>query len=150
MGDHSLMELGAFQTLRRAVQTNAAPPTAGEVAVVAQRLREMLISVGSFDNIEVETTDDPDGLVIGMCQFKSDVREPTIVQEIERIWEDGVRYPFWAAHSIIVDAGHVELEGATRASATGHYATVHLVAQAAVIPAQRESAEDVARDTSIA
>ena len=38
---------------------------------------------------------------------------------------------------MIAQPEHVEFQGATRFSSAGHYATVHLVAQKATIPAQR-------------
>lgn len=131
------MDLTHFHTLRTAVQDNAALPSAVALASLEGDLREMLLSSDLFEEVEVEITDNPDALVIALCQFKPDLGEDEIAASLERIWNDRVRYPFWEAHTTIVAPEHVEFEGATRFSSGGHYATVHLVAQKARIPAQR-------------
>jgi hypothetical protein len=131
------MELTKFHTLRTAVQGNAVPPSRVELSSMEGDLRDLLMTSGLFEDVEVETTDNPDALVIALCQFKPDLTEADIAGALEEIWNDRVRYPFWEAHSIIVAPEHVEFEGATRFSSVGHYATVHLVAQKARVPAQR-------------
>ena len=75
--------------------------------------------------------------MVGLCHFREGITEDDIAAYIERVWSDRLRYPLWEAHSVIVDEDHVEFEAATRGSTTGHYVTVHLVAQRARIPAQR-------------
>jgi hypothetical protein len=137
MPDDFVMELTQFHTLRTAVQDNAAPPTGVALASMEGDLRDLLMASGLFEDVEVDTTDNPDELVIALCQFKPEHKESDVAGALERIWQDRVRYPFWEAHSVIVAPEHVEFEGATRFSSAGHYATVHLVAQKARIPAQR-------------
>ncbi len=132
------MELTQFHTLRTAVQDNAAAPSGVELASMEGDLRDLLMASGLFEDVEVETTDNPDALVIALCQFKPEHNESDVAGALERIWNDRVRYPFWEAHSILTAPEHVEFEGATRFSSSGHYATVHLVAQKARIPAQRQ------------
>jgi len=122
------------------VQGNAVPPSGVALASMEGDLRDQLMASGLFEEVEVETTDDPDALVIALCQFKPDVSEADIAGALEHMWQDRVRYPFWEAHTVIVQPEYVEFEGATRFSSAGHYATVHLVAQKARIPAQREPA----------
>lgn len=131
------MELTQFHTLRTAMQGNALPPTGVALASMEGDLRELLLDSGLFEDVEVETTDNPDALVIALCQFKPDLSESDVAGTLERIWQDRVRYPFWEAHSTILAPEHVEFQAATRFSSNGHYATVHLVAQKARIPAQR-------------
>lgn len=131
------MELTQFHTLRTAVQGNALPPSGVALASIEGDLRDLLMASGFFEEVEVEITDDPDALVIALCQFKPEHKETDIAGALEHIWQDRVRYPFWEAHSMIVAPEHVEFQGATRFSSAGHYATVHLVAQKARIPAQR-------------
>jgi hypothetical protein len=131
------MDLTHFHTLRTAVQGNAAPPSPVALASIEDDLKEMLLSSGQFEEVEVAITDNPDALVIALCQFKPECTENDVAASLERIWNDRVRYPFWEAHTTIVAPEHVEFEGATRFSSGGHYATVHLVAQKARIPAQR-------------
>jgi len=131
------MDLAHFHTLRTAVQHNAVPPSTVALSSLEGELRDMLLSSDLFEEVEVEITDNPDALVIALCQFKPDCSEDSIAASLEQIWNDRVRYPFWEAHTTIVAPEHVEFEGATRFSSGGHYATVHLVAQKARIPAQR-------------
>jgi hypothetical protein len=85
----------------------------------------------------VEHTDDPDQLVIALCKFRPYYTERDVAKRLEEIWKDRVGYPFWEAHAIHADDGHVELEAASRPSENGGYVTVHLVAQKAHIPTQR-------------
>lgn len=132
------MKLLDFHKLRSAVQVNAYPGSGRELTAVEANVRDLLMASGLFETVEVEQTDDPDQLVIGLCQFFPNLSEHCIAERLEHLWQDRVRYPYWSAHSLIVDAEHVELEGATRVSNTGPYVTVHLVAQKASIPAQRQ------------
>lgn len=136
-GTDTNMELGAFKTLRRAVQVNASFPSQRELGSVEQTLRDNLRLARVFTDIEVESTDNPDGLVIAMCKFPHDLSEADVARTMQAMWEEQVRYPFWAAYSLIVEPEIVELEGATRNSADGSYATVHLVALRDQFPAQR-------------
>ena len=131
------MNLMQFHTLRTAVQGNAYPGSTTDVATMEQNLRDLLMDSGIFEEVEVEHTDDPDRLVIGLCRFKPHYSEQDIAAHLEHLWHDRVRYPFWEAHTLVVDDEHVEFEAATRNSDTGHYVTIHMVAQKARIPAQR-------------
>jgi hypothetical protein len=131
------MDLSHFHTLRTAVQVNAVPAAQMALASMEGELRETLMASELFEEVEVEMTDNPDALIIALCQFKPDLSEHDVAGTLERIWQDRVRYPFWEAHTTLVAPEHVEFEGATRFSSAGHYATVHLVAQKARIPAQR-------------
>lgn len=131
------MKMLHFHMLRAAVQANASPGSGSDLATMEGNLRDLLLDSGMFETVEVEHTDDPDQLVVALCQFRPDYDERDVAGYVERVWDDGLRYPFWEAHSLLVDDEHVELQGATRVSQSGHYATVHLVAQKARIPAQR-------------
>jgi hypothetical protein len=131
------MELTHFKTLRTAMQGNAAPPSPVALASIEEDLRDQLMASGLFEDVEVDTTENPDAMVIALCHFKPEYEEADIAGALERMWDRGVRYPFWEAHSLIVHPEHVEFQAATRFSSVGHYATVHLVAQKGRIPAQR-------------
>lgn len=131
------MELLHFHTLRKAVQSNAFPGSHADLAAMGTTLQEVLADSGLFEDVEVGATEDPNQLVVGLCHFREGVTEDDIAAYIERVWNDRLRYPLWEAHAVIVDQDHVEFEAATRESTTGHYVTVHLVAQKARIPAQR-------------
>ena len=135
------MDLLQFHRMRTAVQNNAFPGKEEDLATVEQSLRDLLMSSGVFEEVEVEHTNDPDQLVIALCKFLPYFTERDVARHLERIWADRVSYPFWEAHAVHVEDEHVEFEAASRHSSGGHYVTVHLVAQKARIPAQRLSSE---------
>jgi|tagenome__1003787_1003787.scaffolds.fasta_scaffold20935170_3 hypothetical protein len=145
------MRLTDFHTMRRAVQNNASPAFVEELQVVADRVREALLGSGVFEDVEVEQTDDRDQLVIAMCRFSAPLTEEVAELSLEWLWENELRYGFWASHGTLVEPGQVEFEGATRASTWGRYVTVHIIAQTVAVPAQRgpeqtQSADVVAAD----
>ena len=142
------MNLMQFHRLRTAIQGNAAPGSARDLATVEGSLRSLLMSRGLFVDVEVERTDDPDQLVIALCTFDPHVSEAAVAGQLERLWADRVSFPFWEAHALLVEDEHVELEAASRPSPVGGYVTVHLVAQKARIPAQRRSTESLTRETA--
>lgn len=116
---------------------NASPLSGHELLAVERLFRESLEESRLFDTIEVEHTDDPDQLVVGLCAYRAHLGEELVATGIERLWEERLRHPFWEAHSVYVDDGYVELEAATRLGPDGRYVTVHLVAQRAPVPGQR-------------
>lgn len=132
------MELLTFHRYRSAIQGNAFPGDAEAVRALAEVLQTTLRNSGLFESVEVEATDDPDQLVIALCQFRADFDEADVVEYLETAWDDRIRYPFWEAHTLIWEPEHIEIEAATRESIVGHYVTLHLVAQKATIPAQRQ------------
>lgn len=135
------MDLLQFHRMRMALQDNAFPGSAPELAPMESNLRDLLLESGLFEAVEVEYTDDPDQLVIALCQFRPFYTEADVAARLEELWSDKVRYPFWEAHALHVEDDHVEFEAATRESGFGPYVTVHLVALKASIPAQRVPAE---------
>ena len=131
------MKLMHFHTLRSGVQINASPATEPTLVAIANNLRDLLDGCGLFDSVEVEHTADPDQLVVALCQYRPNLSEDEIAAAVERLWDERVSYTFWEVHVVRTDEGFVELEGATRESVTGRYATLHLVAQRAAVPTQR-------------
>lgn len=142
------MNLLQFHRLRTGIQENASPGSSTDLATVEGSLRYLLMTSGLFDEVEVERTDDPDRLVIALCTFRPQVTDTDIAREIEQVWAERVSYPFWEAHALHIESGHIELEAASRPSPVGGYVTVHLVAQQAKIPAQRASVESVVRENA--
>jgi hypothetical protein len=131
------LELTAYHKLRTAVQMNAAPGRAPDLEPVSERLRRSLMATGLFEDVEVGQTDDVDHLIIAMCTFPAELTEHVAAAQLEQLWQDRLRYEFWEAHATMVTRNQVELQGATRSSVTGHYLTLHVVAQKSPIPAQR-------------
>ncbi len=126
-----------FHVMRQALLDNASPSRHSDLATVESSLRGLLLESGLFDLVEVERTDDPDRLVIGLCMFKQQFSAVDIARYLTRAWTGRVAYPFWEAHTVQVDRDFVELEAATRQGSGGRFVTVHLIAQKAMIPAQR-------------
>jgi hypothetical protein len=131
------MDLLKYHRMRTAIQSNAAPGKGPELEDMERTLRAVLMDSGVFEEVEVEHTDDPDQLVIALCQFRPFYTEADVAARLEEIWSDRVRYPFWEAHAVRTGDDFVEFEAASRAGQNGHYVTVHLVAEKAGIPAQR-------------
>jgi hypothetical protein len=131
------MQLMHFHTLRSGVQANASPARGQALVAMESILRDALKDTRLFDTVEVEHTDDPDQLVVALCQYRPNLTEDQVALTIEHLWDGQVRYPFWEAHSTSVDDGHVEFEGATREGPVGRYVTFHLVAQRSPVPSQR-------------
>lgn len=142
------MNLMQFHLLRTAVQNNATPASARDVASVERALRSSLAASGLFVQVEVERTDDPDQLVIALCSFEPYHSEKEVAALVERVWAEQVSYPFWESHGTLVERGHVELEAASRPSPVGGYVTVHLVAQKALIPTQRHPSDMPTREAA--
>lgn len=135
------MDLTQFHRMRTAVQDNAFPGKEDDLITVEKSLRDLLMSSGVFEEVEVEHTNDPDQLVIALCKFLPYFKEADVARHLERIWGDRVSYPFWEAHAVSIQDAFVEFEAATRAGSTGHYVTVHLVAEQGRIPVQRHASD---------
>lgn len=144
------MDLMKFHRMRQALQENAFPGDRRDLVTLEGSLRYLLLTSGMFDDVEVDHTDDIDRLVIGLCQFKAELAAEEVAGRLEEIWTDHLSFPFWEAHAIEAEPDHIELEAASRPSVFEGYVTVHLVAQKALIPAQRTASEPVDdRETSL-
>ncbi len=119
------------------------------MASVERSLRSSLVASGLFVQVEVERTDDPDQLVIALCSFEPHHSEKEVAGgSSSGSGAEQVSYPFWESHGTLVERGHVELEAASRPSPVGGYVTVHLVAQKALIPAQRHPSDVPSREAA--
>lgn len=123
------MDTTSFHKLRTAVQENANPAD----ELMATRLRESLHAALSgsrlFGDVEFGRTDDPDQMVIGVCRCADDVLPWEAGMGIERLWAsiaNGVR---WEAHTVGCTSSLMEFEGAVTVDESGHYITVHVVAE---------------------
>ncbi len=112
-----------------------------QLALVEKSLRNELEASEFFSKVEVEQTENPDSLVIGLCEYRPELDEQTVASRLEDLWRHAVAYQFWEAHTTYVEVSHVEFEAATRPDSTGRYVTVHLVAQRAQVPAQRVASD---------
>ena len=121
------MELTRFHKVRSGVQANARPGDRADLAAARTHVRSGLLLTG-FHHVEVDATDEVDNLVVAMCSFSEEADADRVAARLIRLWQR-LRYPFWEAHTTLVDIDQVELEGATRSSTDGHYLTVHIIAQ---------------------
>lgn len=137
---HRGMDLVQFHQRRVGLQRNAPPGRGLALRAVRANLRDVLMASGLFEEVEVDQTTDVDRLVIALCTFRPAYTEQDVAERLENLWAR-VRLPFWEAHAIHTEDGHVEFEAVSRESPEGHYVTVHLVAQRAEFPAQRTSAD---------
>jgi hypothetical protein len=135
------MQMTHFHKLRSGLQVNAPPAAPGVLADRAAFLHRLLEGLELFSTVEVEHTDDPDRLLVGLCTYPQSLAEEKVEAGLERLWVDWLSYPFWEVHCTYVEQGHVELEAASRESVLGHYVTVHLLCQEAAVPAQRSAEE---------
>jgi hypothetical protein len=135
------MELLAYRKMRTGVQTNAAPATPDTIRPMVRRLQDSLVATGYFSDVEVDGTDNVDAMVIGMCTFPPEIEAGRLAHWLEQLW-DHLRYRCWEAHAVLVDDDQVEFLGATRVSVNGPYVTLHLIAQRAFVPAQRDGAAE--------
>lgn len=136
-------DLIGYRKLRSGVQVNAVPAGADTLLPVVRKLRDSLSATGFFSDVEVDSTDNVDAMVIGMCTFPALMESGRLAQWLAQLWDRHLSYPFWEAHTTLVDDDQVELLGATRGGPRGHYVTLHLVAQRAFVPAQRGAADDL-------
>jgi hypothetical protein len=130
------MDLIDFHRMRTAVQENSARAGDDDVVALERKVWSGLVSTGVFADVEVGHTDDPDRLVIAMCRFPGQVTADEAADALERLWLDRLRYGYWEAHATLVTRGQAELEAASRAE-SGHFVTLHVLAQQSPIPAQR-------------
>jgi len=135
------MELMDYRKMRTGIQLNAAPAAARDVRPMAERLRDSLAATGLFADVEVDTTDNVDALVIAMCTFPTEMGPQRLAHWLQQLWQERLSFPCWEAHATLVDDDQVEFLGATRESHGGAYVTLHIVAQRADIPAQRAGVE---------
>ena len=143
------MQIASYYTIRRAIQNSAPAPDARATAAMETELRAALLASGLFHTVEVGRTDDADRHVIAMCAFAPEIDAAEAALALARMWNKQVAYGFWQANTMRVDEGHVELQGATRLSIEGHYATVHLIAQEAPAPIPSRVAAPSAPERSV-
>jgi hypothetical protein len=125
------MDSASFHKLRTAVQSNANP--AGEVAAAGlQRgLEQALTASHLFTEVELGRTDDLDQLIIGVCRCAEEILPWEAGMGVERLWRAASAPMDWEAHHVDCTESLMEFEGAVTVDASGHYVTVHIVAEPA-------------------
>ena len=123
------MDTTSFHKLRTAVQENANP--ADDLA--ANRLRHSLHTALSgsrlFADVEFGHTEDPSQMVIGVCRCADGVLPWEAGMGVERLWLAVAADVRWEAHTVGCTDTLMEFEAAVTVDDSGHYVTVHLVAE---------------------
>lgn len=123
------MDQSAFHTLRTAMQGNALPAGELPAASLQRELAEALSGSRLFDLVELGRTDDPNQLVIGLCRCAEGVLPWEAGIGVERIWQDAAAGLTWESHSLGCTDRLMEFEAAATVDSSGHYLTVHLLAE---------------------
>jgi hypothetical protein len=125
------MDSVSFHKLRTAVQENANP--AGDVAAVGlqRTLQEALSASHLFSEVELGRTDDLDQLIIGVCRCAEGILPWEAGMGVERLWRNASAHMDWEAHHVACTESLMEFEGAVTIDGSGHFLTVHLVAEPA-------------------
>ncbi len=111
--------------------------------MVEQTLSHGLVASGLFAEVELGTTQDPDQLVIGLCRCTDGVLPWEAGMGVQSLWSRLAAHHQWEAHHVGATDSLMEFEGALTVDSSGHYLTVHLVAEPAVpagLEQQRRSA----------
>ena len=149
------MDTTSFHKLRTAVQGNANPADSDLATHLRHSLQAALTASGLFGEVELGHTDDPDQLVIGVCRCADDVLPWEAGMGIERLWQSVANGLHWEAHTVGCTSSLMEFEGAVTVDESGHYITVHVVAEPseatkAVIAAQEAEAAQAAEAALVA
>ena len=125
------MDSVSFHKLRTAVQGNSHP--AGDVAAVGlqRTLQEALTASQLFAEVELGRTDDADRLIIGVCRCADGILPWEAGMGVERLWRTATAGMDWEAHHVGCTDTLMEFEGAVTVDGSGHFLTVHIVAEPA-------------------
>jgi hypothetical protein len=122
------MELVAFQSLRDGLTANIRPARGSDLDSAKAKLHKRLVASAMFAKVEIETTDVLDHLLIGLVHYRPGTSERQVAAYLEAVWVTELRLDGWDAFSFHVEKGHVELEAATRDTASTQFVTLQLIA----------------------
>lgn len=123
------MDYREFRRLRTACISNLppAPPAVLEHAV--SRLFDRLSSSNMFALPHVETSDDPERLIVAEVRYRPGAPVAKVSSYLEAIWVTELRVPELGEFNVHTSDGHVELESFTGDRASGYFLTLHLLAE---------------------
>src|SRR6478672_11067777 len=125
------MDITSFHKLRLAVQENAHQADDLTATRLRTSLHAALTASRLFGEIEFGHTEDRDQMVIGVCRCSDDVLPWEAGMGVERLWLSVAADAKWEAHTVGCTDTLMEFEGAVTVDDSGHYVTVHLVAEPA-------------------
>ena len=123
------MDSTSFHKLRTAVQENANPADDRSAARLRQSLHTALTGSRLFAEVEFGHTEDPDQMVIGVCRCADDVLPWEAGMGLERLWQAVAADVQWEVHTVGCTDTLMEFEAAVTVDDSGHYVTVHVVAE---------------------
>jgi hypothetical protein len=81
-----------------------------------------------FAGVTVETTRDPERLLVAEVRFRPGTPVAKVSSYLEAIWVSELRLPSLGEFNFLTEDGHVELESFTGDRAAGYFLTLHLLA----------------------
>ncbi len=123
------MDFLEFRRLRAGGISNLPPAPDEVLAAAADRLSRRLLSSVMFAGVVVERTQDPERLLVASTYFRP--REPVakVRSYLEAIWVSELRLPGLDAFAFHADGDQVEFEAFTGDKSSGHFITLHLLAE---------------------
>lgn len=109
--------------------SNLPPAGQGTLDAAAARLRHRLTASARFANVAVETSEDPERLVVAAVDYRPGTPVAQVSSYLEAVWVSELRLPGLDAFNFHTEAGHVELESFTGDKASGYFLTLHLLAR---------------------
>jgi hypothetical protein len=146
------MDVTSFHKLRLAVQENASQADSTLATHLRHSLQAALTASRLFGEVELGHTDDPDQMVIGVCQCADGVLPWEAGMGLERLWQTVAAEAAWEAHSVSCTDSLMDFEGAVTVDDKGRYITVHVVAEPsdAMKAAQAAQAAEAEQEAELA
>jgi hypothetical protein len=118
-----------FRRLRQGCISNLPPANIAVLDAAASTLRRRLTSNALFADVTIETSSDPERLLVGLVHYRPGAPTPQVSSHLEAVWVTELRLPGLDAYNFHTDGGHVELESFTGDKSSGYFLTMHLVAE---------------------
>lgn len=123
------MDYLEFRRLRQGCISNLPPASSTVLDAAASTLRRRLTSNALFADVTVETSGDPERLLVGLVHYRPGAPTAQVSSHLEAVWVTELRLPGLDAYNFHTDGGHVELESFTGDKSSGYFLTMHLVAE---------------------
>ena len=123
------MDITSFHKLRTAVHENANPADELTATRLRNSLHAALTASRLFGEVEFGHTEDPNQMVIGVCRCADGVLPWEAGMGLERLWQAVAADVLWEAHTVGCTETLMEFEAAVTIGDSGHYVTVHVVAE---------------------
>ena len=105
------------------------PPAGGAVIdSAASRLRHRLMTSAMFTEVEVETTEDADRLLVASVRYRPGTLVSQVSSYLEAVWVSELRLSGLDAFHFTVKDSHIELESVTGDQASGYFLSLRLIA----------------------